>query len=267
MKRESSWSILRRVAVLVLIACGAASGLAAQSSGENAGPKNDLTIYLWGAGVHGELVHGSGNEFEVSFEDLIDNLKLAGMAAYKRDLGRWSVLLDLIYLDVGNNRGNSVTVPAGGGLTLGVNADLDLKAWIGGLYGGYGFVESATSNHEFVVGVRYLSLWTDLRLDFDGPLPPTLPSREFFSSSHNWDGVVGLQGSQGLGGAWSLPYHVDVGAGDSEITYQGMVGVAYGFSWGEVEASYRYLYYDLEDGSPVRDLYFDGPAVGFRFEF
>lgn len=268
MRARSNRNNLRWVAVFSLLVCGAVSGLEAQSSSPDDSPKNAMEIYFWGAGIHGQLLNGLGGEtFEVSFEDIMDSLKMAGMAAYRRDLGRWSVSLDLIYLDVGGSREDSVTLPVGEGLTATVDGNLDVKSWIGGLYGGYGLSESAASNHEVIFGVRYFSMSTDLRIDIDDPLPPTLPGRDFSTSSKLWDGVVGIQGHQGLGGAWSLPYHVDIGTGDSKITYQGMVGVAYGFRWGEVSATYRYLYYDQGEGEPIQDMYLDGPAMGVRFEF
>ncbi len=64
-----------------------------------------------------------------------------------------------------------------------------------------------------------------------------------------------------------MPYHLDIGTGDSKITYQPLAGAAFESGWGSVSLTYRYLYYDEGDGGLVRGLTIDGPmiAVGFRF--
>ena len=44
-----------------------------------------------------------------------------------------------------------------------------------------------------------------------------------------------------------LAYKRDVGAGNSDLTYQALAGVAYGFRWGNLSLTYRYLFYDEGD--------------------
>lgn len=57
------------------------------------------------------------------------------------------------------------------------------------------------------------------------------------------------------------------GAGNSELTYQALAGVALGFRWGDLSLTYRYLYYDEGEGGLVQDMSIKGPVVaaGFRF--
>ncbi len=59
----------------------------------------------------------------------------------------------------------------------------------------------------------------------------------------------------------------DVGAGSSELTYQALAGVAYGFLWGNLSLTYRYLYFDEGDDGLVKDLSLGGPVLGAGFRF
>jgi hypothetical protein len=40
-----------------------------------------------------------------------------------------------------------------------------------------------------------------------------------------------------------VPYYLDVGTGDSKLTWQGIAGLGYAFSWAEVIGTWRYLDY------------------------
>ena len=56
-----------------------------------------------------------------------------------------------------------------------------------------------------------------------------------------------------------LPYKRDVGTGNSDLTYQALAGVAYGFRWGILSLTYRYLFYD-EAMSSIRDKHCGTPG-------
>ena len=58
-----------------------------------------------------------------------------------------------------------------------------------------------------------------------------------------WNGIIGVKGLVWLGSSnWSIPYY-DVGTG-SGLTWQGVLGIAYSFSWVDVKLVYRHLYFD-----------------------
>jgi len=263
-------SVLRTALLAALIVWCAVSVGFSQTTDQGEAKNNTLNVYLWGASIGGDLSFPNGDQpFDVSLEQILDNLNLAGMVTYKRDIGDWSVLLDVIYLNLGTDKNGTVTLPTedGGSVAIDVGADLDLKTWVGGLYGGYTFARNGPANHQFIVGVRYLSLDSDLRIDATGPEGPNLNGRAFSASGDLWDGVIGFQGQFDLGGRWQLPYHLDIGTGSSQITYQALAGAAYTFGWGYVSLTYRYLYYDEGDDGTIHELTMDGPvmAVGFRF--
>jgi hypothetical protein len=60
---------------------------------------------------------------------------------------------------------------------------------------------------------------------------------------------------------------VDVGTGESKLTWQAAGGLGYAFSWGEVSLLWRYLAYDFKSGNPQQELNFNGPMLGATFAF
>ena len=81
--------------------------------------------------------------------------------------------------------------------------------------------------------------------------------------------IVGGRSSLAFGNRqeWFVPYYVDVGTGDSDLTWQAIAGIGYAFGWGEVLAAWRYLDYKFKSGDKVEDLTFNGPAIGVAFRW
>src|SRR4029453_4711191 len=92
---------------------------------------------------------------------------------------------------------------------------------------------------DALAGARLLDVKTTTRWSISGNLGPIAPSGRTGSSestSRELDGIVGVKGRTRLGtsGRWTLPFYLDVGAGDSDLTWQAAAGVSYGFKWGEL---------------------------------
>ncbi len=66
-------------------------------------------------------------------------------------------------------------------------------------------------------------------------------------------------------GDWFIPYHADIGTGSSNWTWQALLGVGYGFDWGDVSLSIRSLSYDFNDKDA--DLRMTGPTLGASFHW
>jgi hypothetical protein len=94
-------------------------------------------------------------------------------------------------------------------------------------------------------------------------------SRARGDSLQNWDAIVGVRGrlTFGEGRRWFAPYHLDVGTGESDITWQAMAGLGYSFGWGDVLAAWRYLDYDMKSGETIESLNFNGPLVAAVFRW
>jgi hypothetical protein len=112
-----------------------------------------------------------------------------------------------------------------------------------------------------------LDVDANAKLTVRGPLPPTLPSARLRKEETLWDGIIGVNGRLAFNERWFAPFYVDVGTGDSSLTWQGVAGVGYGFNWGDITLTYRHLYYDQSGDKLIQNLAFSGPAVGVNFRF
>jgi hypothetical protein len=222
-------------------------------------------IYLWGADIGGTTVRGS--EVEVGFSDLVDNLEMAFMGAFAVRKNDWSFLTDVIYLDLGVDNTADLSIPNGGNLLpVTTTIELDLQGWVVQLLGGYSLYSEGKSNLDLVAGARYLDLSMDLFLELQSLGPGR--SRTISESLTAWDGVIGLKGHASLGERWFLPYYVDVGAGDSKLTWQAAAGIGYraGRVW-ELALAYRHLEWDLDSTRVIDDINFSGPTLGVVFRW
>ena len=236
------------VASLFIIFVGAPGNVAAQEAEKEAGWKFAVELYLWGASIGGETT--SGSPISVDFRDLTDKLNAGFMGAVAARKGKWTLLADVIYLDVGEN----TTVGPGPGINLG----MDLTGFVVNSGVGYSFVDTEKGRIIVLGGVRYLNLDLDLAL---GPLKGG-------DSGSNWDGIVGAKGIYNLTENWYLAGYLDVGTGDSNVTWQGIGGMGYRFKkWFELNAGYRYLSWDFQGQDTLADLNFQGPFAGLLFRF
>ncbi|MGZ9059542.1 MAG: hypothetical protein ACXW14_09890 [Burkholderiaceae bacterium] len=247
-----------------------------------------LMPYLWLPTVDATLNYGpppaggSGANVEIDGEDILEALNFGLMLQGEARKGRWLFAGDLIYLDFGNqsSRVRSVDFNPGPGpvnvatsqLNAGTQSSLDATAFT--LVGGYSIVNDAATTLDLIAGVRYMDV--TVRTDYNLTVPVTGPAGtttfaragSIERSSDLFDGIVGARGRIRLGESqWFVPYHVDIGAGSSDLTWQGVIGAGYAFRWGEVQLSYRYLYYDEGDDKFIQELSFGGPAIGVNFRF
>ena len=183
--------------------------------------------------------------------------------------------VDFMYLNVGgsNSQTRDLSV-AGRPLPIGAtaNLDLDVKGSITTVAGAYAAVADPDVWLDVVAGARAISVRQTLSWDFSVDLPSgTGPSRSGSAEvkTTNWDGIVGVKGRLNFGPdrAWFVPYYLDIGTGDSDLTWQGIGGIGYAFKWGQVLAVWRYLDYKMKSGSAVESLNFNGPAIGVAFQW
>ncbi len=221
--------------------------------------KHSVSLYLWLPTIDGTLKYnfGLGNSAEVEADNTLDAFK-AFMGTYEARKNKWSLLADAIYLDLDDSSKSSV--PLGGG-TVATKGKLDLTGIQLGLYGGYNFYQTDKASVDLIAGLRYLSIDTDVKLQVGGVVPKI--SRD----SDLYDGIVGLRGKANVNEKWFIPFHADIGAGDSDLTWQTMAGIGYQADWGDTILSYRYLSWDQSDDSLIQDLSFSGPQLGVKFHF
>jgi len=214
---------------------------------------------------------------EVDGGDILKSIEGVFMGTFEARKGRWGGLADLIVLNLGNTKtgtkhftiGGRVLPTVPGDATL--TADYSLEGTLWTLAGQYAAIDDPAHNLNIVAGARYLSLDQKLNWSFSGNIGPiAAPLRSGTASSDGSvsDFVVGVRGQAKLGdGRWFLPYYLDVGTGQSDSTYQAMVGLGYTFDWGEITAAYRVLDYNLPNSKFLSDLRFSGGLIGVGFRW
>ena len=130
------------------------------------------------------------------------------------------------------------------------------------------------SSLDLLAGFRLLSIKAETDWRLAGSVTGPGPGQSFGASGSVsqtktlWDGIIGIRGLIGLGDSkWAVPYYLDVGTGDSALTWQGAAGIEYRFPWGDLQLIYRHLYYDMEGDKLIQEVSFSGPALGANFRF
>ena len=223
-------------------------------------------IYAFLPDINGELNYappGGSDDISVDIGDILDSLKMTFMGSFEARKGKWSGFTDVIYMDVGDDKSKSVSLPNDTTVDL-LDADLDLKAVVWTLGGAYTIWRDQKSYVDLLAGARLLALDTEVKLTGGGPQQH---DRKLSGSEDLWDGIIGAKGSYSLSDRWFIPYYVDVGTGDAELTWQVSGGIGYEFNWGEVRLDYRHIEYDQGSGKLIKDLAFGGPSLGAAFRF
>lgn len=216
--------------------------------------KNEVSIYGWLPSISATApIPGSGES--VDAEDIIDNLKMVFMGGYSGRNDTWSVYGDLIYMDIGDSA--DYTLPNEGNVHVGV----DMKTLLINAGVGYNLINTGNGILDLTAGIRYVDLEVDLRKDgiiVDRTTEPTKDFTDFF---------IGLRGYKNINENWYIPYEVDIGTGDTDLSWQVFAGVGYRYDWGDIKLGYRYLEFDMEDDAIVEDLTLSGAVLGVSIKF
>jgi len=218
--------------------------------------KHELAPYMWGAAISGDTTAGPVSaDVDSSFGDILDNLEMGFMGAYRASRDRLSITVDGIYMGLGDHgRG-----PAGF-----VNADVDLDQSALEVDVGYEVLERLT----VFGGLRYNDL--SVKLDSTGPL-----GTRSADADEDWvDPVIGAHFTIPFADEWSLTMRGDIGG----------VRIGSGFAWPVagtlrwqvservgVLGAYRYIDMDYNNGEDHTyfeyDMSLSGPALGVVFTF
>lgn len=266
----------RRLAVPLLSTALAAAPLAAQAQGSIEGWQFEASLNGWFPAISGTTKFpsgASGPSIDVSMGDVVDALKFTFQGSFEARRGQWGLWTDLVYADFGATQQRSRDFSIGGGhIPVNVTAklQLDVKSWIWTLAGVYGLKNDDEGTMDMLFGTRLLDMTNGLRWSFDGSPPNLLPPDGSAEVSDSyWDAVVGLKGRVRLGAErrWFVPFYVDIGTGQSDLTWQVNAGIGYQFDWGAVLATWRYLDYDFDSSSKLQGISFNGPVIGVSIRF
>jgi hypothetical protein len=216
-----------------------------------------------------------GSTIDISAETLIENTDFALMGAFEVQKGRWGAFSDTMYFDLGGSRSATRDLAIDGvplPVNVTANATLDTQAWMLTLAANFRAVAASGLTLDVFGGARLLDVRGNLDFDFSSNIGPFVgPSRQGSAEARpdNWDGVAGAKGRVALGrsGRFYVPFYIDIGAGQSDLTWQGLAGIAYAFRHVDIVAIWRYLDYELKPDARVESLEFKGPAAGVTFHW
>ncbi len=241
-------------------------------------------LYLWLPSIDGETnfppsAGGVGASVDLGDYFNLDNLQSTFMGTFEARKGRWGMLTDVLYLDFDENKSGTrdlvLSTGPGGRIEIPIGAAADvglrLRGWEWTLGGTYTAIQTPQHELQVLGGFRYLKVDTTLDWRLSGAigsLPPQSTAGDLTVNPDYWDAIIGVRGRVSLGQSkWFVPYYVDIGTGESDLTWQAVAGIGYTFRWGELLAAYRNVDYNFASGSPIERLTFTGPAVSVAFRW
>ncbi len=208
----------------------------------------------WMASISGETARGG--DIDIGFSDIVDNLDFTMMGTLTAQKGKWGFLADVVYLNIEDGV-NVVTREPGVSIT-----NVEMKSWIVTPMVTYRIMEEEKWTLDALAGARYLYLKVPLDVNYQRAASP---------SGSVWDGIVGVRGQYKIDQKWYMPFHFDVGTGDTDMTWQAFAGVGYKYESFDLIAGYRYLEWDFDGGDTgggvFNDLTIDGPIIGLKWYF
>lgn len=216
-----------------------------------------------------------GTDVGTDAGSILDSLQFAFMGAFDASRGHWGILADVVYADFGKSLAGTRDLTIGGTpipADASAAVDFDLTGWCWTVVGSYGVVERPHVSVQALAGTRVLDLSEGLSWEVSGnvaSIPIDARQGDRGSDQTSWDAVVGARGRVTLGAKrrWFVPYYVDLGAGESQFTWQAVTGIGYSWSWGDLLAAWRNIDYDMESGRDIESLSLSGPAVGVAFRW
>ncbi len=216
-----------------------------------------------------------GSSSTVDSSKILDSLKMTFMGNLEASNGRWGMYTDVVYMDLGNTKSGfrdftlgGTPIPAGAD----ANVSYDLKGWAWTLAGTWRIASDPAMKVDLIGGTRLFDLKQTFGYEITGNVASVpVGSRAGTSEAKisNWDAIVGAKGRFALGEErkWFVPWYVDIGTGESDLTWQAMGGIGYSFKWGDVVAAWRYLDYDMKSGKKIESMTFNGPAIAAVFHW
>jgi hypothetical protein len=222
--------------------------------------------YLWGAGLNGDvgLFGRQPVNIDMSFGDVLDDLRFGGMLVAEMHNGTWGLFGDIIYVKTEADT-SAVRTVLGSPVSLDVN--VETSSFTGTLMGEYRLYGSDAVSVDLMAGARIWSVDNDIdaSLAADGS-----PVADFSGSDGStWaDPMIGVKARFDTGTPWFFNAWGMIGAGSSDFSWDVLGGV--GYQWNDrfsTVGGYRALGVDYSDDGFVYDVVQHGPYLGAIFNF
>ena len=222
-----------------------------------------VSPYVWFAGINGDVgvnANLPAVDVDVDFSEIFDAIDwfpppvmLSGEIRY----GRFAAVSDLIFLGL-----EADDAVARGPISVAAQLDVDTVIWTFG--GSFRAIQDDPVTLDLLAGGR---LWN---VDMKGTLAGPLAVRQR-SGSHTWvDPLIGIAGRLELGAGFALQAEGDVGGFGvaADLDWQVMGTLQYSINDAiTLDAGYRYLAVDYDDGGFLFDVALSGPIIGASIRF
>jgi hypothetical protein len=239
-------------------------GAWAEMAGDDEGWRFEIAPYAWAVSLHGDAgADGNVVPVDSSFRDVFresDSL-LGAMLHVEAGRGRWSVIGDIAYAQVGVD-----DIPSEVG-------EVDARSSLlwAELAGAYRLIDhraqdtASTFTLDALAGARL----TRIRVELDLPGPDN-----DVDDRHTWvEPLVGARARWNIGERWIVSARGDIGGfgAGSDFAWQAAATIGYRFRLGSasgaVHLGYRALGQDYSDGDFTWDVIAHGPVLGIGFAF
>lgn len=247
--------------IITLIAAGSLAAFAAPAAAQDL--QITVTPYFWAAGMEGDMAPIAGLpavHVDDDFSDVLDNLQMGLASSFELRLGRWAVVGDISYVDIG------ATAELANPNPLFNSAGFDSKSIMSTMGASWRLLENDYGSSVDVIGGARIS-WADndvrlIRQD----------STEIRAQDDQlWvDPVVGVRGVAQFTDRWGMIGYADVGGFgiSSDLTWQALATVNYRFTdMFALSVGYRYYVMDYEDEGFLYDVAQHGPIIGTVITF
>ena len=279
---------MNRFLIATIAAVVVAPSWAQAQTAASPGWSFNVAPYLWLPQIDGALKYklpaGVGGTADVTSNpgSYLKGLNFAGMIAGEVRYDRFSVLADVMYINISDGSshlrsGNFAAVPGNPITAQGyVSASTRLGTGIFSLAGGYTLLQGDWGNLDALAGARVVTV--DARTNysshvtFTGPRGGTAtlfgPEGGLSISRDVWNGIVGVRGRIAIGtSSFFIPYYADIGGGDSNLTWQVAGGIGYRTGLADLSLGWRYLSFEQGSNSPITNLSLNGPYLAASFKF
>lgn len=276
----------RLIPLALLATTLGAAGASAQGADGRSGWSFQIGLYAWAPTFDGRLNYalpsaGGTATVKADADNYLSDLNFAAMITAEARYDRYSVITDLMYVDLGSSSSrvgsvNPAALPSNPiSSTQNLSGDSSLQATIWTLGAGYTLASGNWGNVDVLGGFRLLAL--DARTNYSLAVDIAGPRGNGVALSRNgrlsgnadiWNGIVGVRGRILVGDSgFFVPYYADVGTGDSNLTWQVFSGIGYQSGWAGVQLGYRYMSFDQGSGSLVEKLTMGGAYLAVNFTF
>jgi hypothetical protein len=246
------------VVVALLLLLGLAPSASAQSRDE--WNVTFAPLYFWATELNGELTARSTTvPVFLSFADAADNLGGAFSFHLEARKRRWGFMSDLNWVRLSSE--SEFTTPA-----INIEGDFDLDLTMFEIGGSYLLSEPAA--FSVIGGLRTYTISTKLAFS-----TPNIQVTPIDTSRTSPNGFVGFTFRPRISDKWTFLSRADIGAGNAELTWSGLLGVEYRMKpWAGLVLGYKALAIDTgisEDDVTLTeyDVTHYGPIFGLNLHW